>query len=129
MNVPDRHAATTSLRKQFAAGEVTHSKKLEGAWGDEHGMYFVSSFAFGAADLPADATKHDGQLWYYHYSDQTLTPDGLLPLQRRPAQRDPGWETALGSASTWPSTARTAATSPRTAAWSSARTATPPTTS
>ncbi|MFC4784052.1 alkaline phosphatase PhoX [Nocardioides sp. MAHUQ-72] len=78
VTVPDRHASTTSLRKQFEAGQVTHSKKLEGAWGNDKGMYFVASFAF-AADIPSDATPHDGQLWFYDYADQTLTLMAYFP--------------------------------------------------
>jgi secreted PhoX family phosphatase len=31
------------------------------------------SFAFAASDLPADATKHDGMVWFYDYADQTIT--------------------------------------------------------
>jgi secreted PhoX family phosphatase len=95
-NVPDRQAATTSIRKQFADGEVTRSKKLEGAWGDEDGAYFVASFAFGASDLPADATKHDGQLWYYRYADQTLTLKAYFPYNEKLHAETPGWEQALG---------------------------------
>ncbi|WP_406832100.1 alkaline phosphatase PhoX [Pedococcus sp. KACC 23699] len=79
VRVPDRHAKDTSLRKQFADGTVTHSKKLEGAWGDTKGMYFVASFAFAAGDLPADATPHDGQLWYYEYASSTLTLVAYYP--------------------------------------------------
>ena len=79
VEVPDRHATDTSLRKQFSDGQVTHSKKLEGAWGDDHGMYFVASFAFAAGDLPADATPHDGQLWHYSYADATLTLVAYFP--------------------------------------------------
>ena len=97
VTVPDRHASTTSLRKQFAAGQVTHSKKLEGAWGDRHGMYFVASFAFGAADLPANATKHDGQLWHYDYAAQTLTLVAYFPYNEVLHQETPGWETSLGA--------------------------------
>jgi hypothetical protein len=96
VNVPDRHAGTTSLRKQFGPGEVTHSKKLEGAWGDDKGMYFVASFAFGASDLPTNATKHDGQLWHYDYADQTLTLVAYFPYNDVLHQETPGWETALG---------------------------------
>jgi secreted PhoX family phosphatase len=71
--VPDRDATTTSTRKQLTAGvDVTPSKKLEGVWGDQHGAYVVASFAFAPADLPADATKHDGQVWYYNYAEQTI---------------------------------------------------------
>ncbi len=79
VTVPDRHATDTPLRSQFDAGQVTHSKKLEGAWGDEEGMYFVASFAFAAGDLPADATPHDGQLWHYRYADRTLTLVAYFP--------------------------------------------------
>lgn len=95
-NVPDRQAATTSIRKQFADGEVTRSKKLEGAWGDQDGAYFVASFAFGASDLPADATKHDGQLWYYRYADQTLTLKAYFPYNEKLHAETPGWEQTLG---------------------------------
>ncbi len=79
VTVPDRHAATTSTRNQFQPGEVTHSKKLEGAWGDDDGAYFVASFAYAPGDYPADATPHDGQLWYYRYRDQTLTLVAYFP--------------------------------------------------
>ncbi|MEO7259874.1 MAG: alkaline phosphatase PhoX [Jatrophihabitantaceae bacterium] len=94
--VPDRHASTTSLRKQFGVGEVTHAKKLEGAWGDDKGMYFVSSFAFGPSDLPAQATKHDGQLWYYRYASQTLTLMAYYPYSEKLHVESPNWEQTLG---------------------------------
>ena len=96
VNVPDRTASSTSLRKQFAPGAVTHSKKLEGAWGNDEGLYFVASFAFGTADLPANATKHDGQLWYYDYSEQTLTLVAYFPYNEVLHQETPGWEDQLG---------------------------------
>jgi secreted PhoX family phosphatase len=41
-------------------------------------MYFVASFAF-AADIPSDATPHDGQLWFYDYAGQTLTLVAYFP--------------------------------------------------
>lgn len=97
VDVPDRHASTTSLRSQFAAGEVTHSKKLEGAWGDEKGMYFVASFAFSAADLPADATPHDGQLWFYSYREQTLTLMAYFPYNALLHNEAIDPETGLGA--------------------------------
>ena len=76
---------------------MTHSKKLEGAWGDDKGLYFVASFAFGAADLPANATKHDGQLWYYSYAGQTLTLVAYFPYNDVLHNETPGWETVLGA--------------------------------
>jgi secreted PhoX family phosphatase len=71
--VPDRDATTAPIRSQFAAGTVTHGKKFEGIWSADRGAYIVNSFAFGASDLPADATKHDGMVWYYDYDDETIT--------------------------------------------------------
>ena len=94
--VPERQATSTSIRKQFADGEITRSKKLEGAWGDRRGMYFVASFAFGASDLPIDATKHDGQLWYYDFGQETLTLVAYFPYNENLHRETPGWEQTLG---------------------------------
>ena len=96
VTVPDRHATTTSLRKQFDEGQVTRSKKLEGAWGDDEGMYFVASFAFAAGDLPADATPHDGQLWHYSYRDQSLTLVAYFPYNALLHSETVDPETGLG---------------------------------
>jgi len=71
--VADRDAVSTPTRKQFADGTVTRGKKFEGVWSNGKGVYIVNSFAFAAADLPADATKHDGMVWFYDYSDETIT--------------------------------------------------------
>jgi secreted PhoX family phosphatase len=76
--VPDRLAITTSTRKQFAADQVTRSKKLEGAWGDREGFFFDSSYAH-AGDVPAGSVQHDGQIWYYHYGTGTLTLKAYFP--------------------------------------------------
>ncbi|MET7396544.1 alkaline phosphatase PhoX [Dactylosporangium sp. NPDC005572] len=71
--VPERDAKTQTVRTQFADGTVTRGKKFEGVWSTGKGCYIVNSFAFGASDLPADATKHDGMVWYYDYADETIT--------------------------------------------------------
>jgi secreted PhoX family phosphatase len=71
--VPDREATTTPTRTQFVDGTVTRGKKFEGIWSTNQGAYIVNSFAFGASDLPAAATKHDGMVWFYDFSDQTIT--------------------------------------------------------
>lgn len=71
--VPDRDAATTSTRRQFADGEVTRARKLEGAWwgpdgeGDR-GAFIVCSFA--RAESPV---QHDGLVWFYNPRRRTLT--------------------------------------------------------
>ena len=73
IEVPERDGATKTIRTQFADGTVTRGKKFEGVWSNGKGCYIVNSFAFGANDLPADATKHDGMVWFYDYSDETIT--------------------------------------------------------
>jgi secreted PhoX family phosphatase len=60
-NIPDRDAATTSTRKQPPSDQVTRARKLEGAWWDERGCYFVASFA--RSESPG--LPHDGQVWFY----------------------------------------------------------------
>jgi secreted PhoX family phosphatase len=68
--VPDRDAATTSVRKQFADTEITRSRKLEGMWWGDDGAYFVASFARGPAD--GSAAQHDGQVWFLDSDDGTI---------------------------------------------------------
>lgn len=67
--VPDRTAATTPIRKQFAAGQVTRSRKLEGMWWDGDGTYFVASFA---RTSDGSAAQHDGQVWFFSPRKQTI---------------------------------------------------------
>ena len=62
VDVPDRQAATVSVRKQFTDDQVTRSRKLEGLWWGDGGAYFVASFA-RASD--GSANEHDGQVWFY----------------------------------------------------------------
>jgi uncharacterized protein len=93
--IPDRHATTTSLRSQLDNIAITRGKKLEGAWGTDRGMYFTSSFA-AAADVPANATPHDGQLWWYDFRNQTLTLVAYFPYNALLHQAPAGWEQSLG---------------------------------
>jgi uncharacterized protein len=60
--VPDRDARVVSVRKQFAEGQVTRSRKLEGQWWADGGAYFVASFARRS---DGSAREHDGQVWFY----------------------------------------------------------------
>jgi len=85
VNVPERDGQTTSVRKQFADGQVTRGKKFEGVWGTDDGVYVVNSFAFNSADLPADAAKHDGMVWFYSYADETITLVTYFPHQQTAA--------------------------------------------
>ncbi|MDQ0379405.1 alkaline phosphatase PhoX [Amycolatopsis thermophila] len=62
VDVPDRDAKAVSVRKQFAAGQVTHSRKLEGAYWGDGGAYFVASYA---RISDGSVNEHDGQVWFY----------------------------------------------------------------
>jgi uncharacterized protein len=69
VNVPDRDAASTPVRRQFADGQITRSRKLEGmSWGDG-GTYFHASFA-RFSDRSVD--QHDGQVWFYDPLEETI---------------------------------------------------------
>ena len=96
--MPDRQATTTSVRKQFTDGEITRSKKLEGAWGDRHRFYFDASFAAPApaTDLSPNASPHDGQIWHYDYAEETLTLKAYFPYNPLLHKETPNWETSLG---------------------------------
>jgi secreted PhoX family phosphatase len=87
VDVPERDATTTSVRKQFSGSQITRSRKLEGMWWGDGGAYFVASFArFG----DGSAAQHDGQIWFIdpladtielklHFAytaDQDSDPDG-----------------------------------------------------
>ncbi|MBO8184931.1 DUF839 domain-containing protein [Streptomyces sp. DW4-2] len=70
VDVPDRDAADTSARKQFKPGQVTGSRKLEGAYWADGGAYFVASFA---RSDDGSANEHDGQVWFYDPASETVT--------------------------------------------------------
>ncbi|WP_416967357.1 alkaline phosphatase PhoX [Streptomyces sp. 4F14] len=73
VDVPDRDAGTLPVRMQFADGEVTRARKLEGMWWGDGGAYFVSSYARSGSPV-----QHDGQVWFYHPERRTLTLKVLL---------------------------------------------------
>lgn len=69
VRVPDRLASTTSVRKQFTDDQVTRSRKLEGAWFGDGGVFFVASFARRS---DGSISEHDGQVWFYDPARQTV---------------------------------------------------------
>ncbi|TLS40595.1 DUF839 domain-containing protein [Streptomyces montanus] len=81
IDVPDRDAKTVAVRKQFAEGEVTRARKLEGMWWGDGGAYIVSSYA--RAESPV---QHDGQVWFYDPTRRTLTLKVLLGVNPDPAK-------------------------------------------
>ncbi|WP_328441262.1 PhoX family protein [Streptomyces sp. NBC_00444] len=82
IDVPDRDAKTTSVRKQFTTGQVTRCRKLEGMWWGDGGAYIVSSYA--RAESPGQ--PHDGQVWFYDPKRRTLTLKVLLGVNADPSK-------------------------------------------
>jgi uncharacterized protein len=70
VDVPDRDAATVSVRRQFAEDQITRSRKLEGAWWGDGGAYFVASFA---RHSDGSVEEHDGQVWFYDPATESVT--------------------------------------------------------
>ncbi|MGP4021428.1 alkaline phosphatase PhoX [Saccharopolyspora sp. 5N708] len=70
VDVPDRDAKTVSVRQQFEEGQVTRSHKLEGAYWDNGGAYFVASYA---RSDDGSVNEHDGQVWFYDPRSETIT--------------------------------------------------------
>ncbi|WND38237.1 PhoX family protein [Streptomyces sp. BB1-1-1] len=81
IDVPDRDAKSTSVRKQFSAGQVTRARKLEGMWWADGGAYIVSSFARDESP----GRPHDGQVWFYDPKRRTLTLKVLLGVNPDPS--------------------------------------------
>ncbi|MGW1609583.1 alkaline phosphatase PhoX [Streptomyces sp. NPDC002285] len=81
LDVPDRDARTTPVRKQFADGEITRARKLEGMWWGDGGAYIVSSYA--REESPG---RHDGQVWFYDPKRRTLTLKVLLGVNPDPSE-------------------------------------------
>ncbi|GAA0354691.1 alkaline phosphatase PhoX [Streptomyces turgidiscabies] len=80
VDVPDRDGRTVAVRKQFADGEITRARKLEGMWWADGGTYVVSSYA--RAESPV---QHDGQVWFYDPRRRTLTLKVLLGVNPDPS--------------------------------------------
>lgn len=81
VDVPERQASATSVRRQFADDEITRSRKLEGAWWGDGGAYFVSSFA-RASD--GSVNEHDGQVWFYDPASETVTLKTIFGVNLEP---------------------------------------------
>jgi secreted PhoX family phosphatase len=84
VDVPDRDARTTPVRKQFGDRDVTRARKLEGMWWGDGGAYIVSSYARDESPV-----QHDGQVWFYDPKRRTLTLKVLLGVNPDPAKDGP----------------------------------------
>ncbi|MCF6523352.1 alkaline phosphatase PhoX [Streptomyces sp. JJ36] len=81
VDVRDRDARATPVRKQFRDHEVTRARKLEGMWWGDGGAYFVSSYA---REDDSPGTPHDGQVWFYDPRRRTVTLKVLLGVNTDP---------------------------------------------
>ncbi|MBW8484142.1 PhoX family protein [Actinomadura sp. PM05-2] len=81
VDVPDRDAKTTSVRKQFTDDQITRSRKLEGAWWGDGGAYFVASYA---RTSDGSAREHDGQVWFYDPRHETITLKAIFGVNPNP---------------------------------------------
>ena len=83
VDVPDRDATTVSVRNQFSADQVTGSRKLEGAYWGDGGAFFVASFARNA---DGSINEHDGQVWFYDKSCDTITLKTIFGMNPDPTK-------------------------------------------
>lgn len=81
VSVPDRLAGDLSVRKQFADGAVTGSRKLEGAYDGDGGHYLVASYA-RIGD--GSRNEHDGQVWFFDPTTQTVTLKTIFAVNPDP---------------------------------------------
>ncbi|MEU0841992.1 alkaline phosphatase PhoX [Streptomyces sp. NPDC005962] len=79
--VLDRDAKSVPVREQFADGQITRARKLEGMWWADGGAYIVSSYAREESPV-----QHDGQVWFYDPKRRTLTLKVLLGVNPDPSK-------------------------------------------
>ena len=65
---------------------MTHSRKLEGQWWGDDGVYFVASFA-RLAD--GSVKEHDGQVWFYDPREKSVTLKTIFGVNRTPDVEGP----------------------------------------
>jgi secreted PhoX family phosphatase len=83
VDVPDRDARTVSVRNQFTDGQVTRSRKLEGQWWGDGGVYFVASYA---RKEDGSRNDHDGQVWFHDPARGTITLKTIFGVNPDPEQ-------------------------------------------
>ncbi|MGW0040788.1 alkaline phosphatase PhoX [Rhodococcus sp. NPDC003348] len=82
VDVPDRDAKSKSVRKQFTNDQVTRSRKLEGQWWGDGGVYFVASYA---RTSDGSVAEHDGQVWFHDPAAQTIELKTLFGVNPDPS--------------------------------------------
>jgi secreted PhoX family phosphatase len=82
VDVPERNGSAVSVRKQFTDDQITRSRKLEGQWWGDGGVYFVASFA---RNSDGSRNEHDGQVWFYDPHARTITLKTIFGVNPDPA--------------------------------------------
>jgi secreted PhoX family phosphatase len=82
VDVPERNGSTVSVRRQFTDDEITRSRKLEGQWTGDGGVYFVASYA---RKDDGSRNEHDGQVWFYDPDTRTITLKTIFGVNPDPA--------------------------------------------
>jgi uncharacterized protein len=81
VDVPVRDGLAVSIRKQFTNDQITRSRKLEGQWWGDGGVYFVASFA---RHSDGSVNEHDGQVWFYDPRHETITLTTIFGVNSDP---------------------------------------------
>ncbi len=81
VDVPERNGLRVPVRTQFDNAAVTRSRKLEGQWWGDGGVYFVASYARRADGSRHD---HDGQVWFHDPGRQTITLRAIFGVNPDP---------------------------------------------
>ncbi len=82
VDVPERDGRHIPVRAQFGSDRVTRSRKLEGQWWGDGGVYFVASYA---RTDDGSAHDHDGQVWFYDPQETTVTLRTIFGVNPEPA--------------------------------------------
>jgi secreted PhoX family phosphatase len=83
VDVPERGGQAVSVRKQFTDDQITRSRKLEGQWWGDGGVYFVASYA---RKDDGSRNEHDGQVWFYDPHKNTITLKTIFGVNPDPDQ-------------------------------------------
>jgi secreted PhoX family phosphatase len=82
IGVPERNGSTVPVRKQFTDDQITRSRKLEGQWTGDGGVYFVASYA---RKDDGSRNEHDGQVWFYDPDTRSITLKTIFGVNPDPA--------------------------------------------
>jgi hypothetical protein len=88
VDVPERDGRAASVRTQLSDDRITRSRKLEGQWWGDGGVYFVASYA---RKEDGSRNEHDGQVWFYDPHHRTITLKTIFGVNPDP-DREGGFD-------------------------------------